>query len=54
MVATAALQVHETRTALVQQTGCDATVNAIVSFPTYTQLNSEAWVDLRRRRYSLE
>ncbi|KAF8350722.1 hypothetical protein F5887DRAFT_940616, partial [Amanita rubescens] len=29
MLVTAALQVHETRTALVQQIGCDATVNAI-------------------------
>ena len=54
MLVTAALQVHETRTALVQQTGCDATVNAIVSFSTHSQSNSEAWLDLRRRRYSLE
>ena len=32
LLVTAGLQLHETRVALVQRTGCDATVDAIVSF----------------------
>lgn len=32
LLVTAALQLHETKVALVQYTGCDASVDAIVSF----------------------
>jgi hypothetical protein len=31
LIVMAALQVHQTRTAIVQQEGCDATVNFVVS-----------------------